>query len=112
MNKEAIKALAEDPVLLEVGRRAVEDVLIDMRDSRMFTIRNNGLVIKEKDGSESSIIRMGAENAVSLALRAIAAISDAELAALTAVFEAKKSGTLTPELVLAYEAEHLKAKGS
>ncbi len=56
---------------LEVGRKAVEDVLIEWRDSRLSVLRNNGLVVKEADGKDSSIIRMGTEDAVRIAAKAI-----------------------------------------
>ena len=65
--------IADDPVLLEVGRKAIEDVLVDLRDSRIFRLRGNGLVIYEKDGRDSSIIRLGPEDALRIGLRAIAA---------------------------------------
>jgi hypothetical protein len=59
--------------LLEIGRKAIEDVLVDYRDSRIFLpFRNNGLVIKERDGRHSDVIRMGPEGALRIGLRAIA----------------------------------------
>lgn len=72
MEKQDLIALSRNDELLEVGRRAVEDALIDMRDSRMSMMRNNGLVVKERDGSPSSIIRLGTEQAISIALAAMA----------------------------------------
>lgn len=67
-------SLAQDDKLLwEVARRAIEDELVLWRDGRMFDIgRNNGFVIKEKDGSNSNIIRFGPEYGVKVALAAIA----------------------------------------
>lgn len=59
------------PELLEVGRKAVEDQLIEFRDARMFVIRRNGLVIAERDGTRSDIIRFGTEVAVEIALKAM-----------------------------------------
>lgn len=69
-----LRELAKDEELIyNVGRRAVEDVLVDMRDSGMSLLgRNNGLVIKYKDGSSSDIIRMTTDSAISIALEAIA----------------------------------------
>ncbi len=69
----ALNEIAEDRDLLEIGRKAVEDVLVDWRDSRisMFA-RGNGLVIREKDGKGSSTIRMGPEDAIRIGLKAIA----------------------------------------
>lgn len=56
---------------LEIARKAVEDELIEFRDSGISVLRNNGLVIKYKDGSPSDIIRMGFEHAFALAIDAI-----------------------------------------
>ena len=58
--------------LLEIGRKAIEDVLVEWRDNRLseFT-RGNGLVIREKDGKDSSIIRFGPETALKIGMRAI-----------------------------------------
>jgi len=70
--KEKLLAIAQDEDLLEVGRQAIEAALVQFRDDRMFTIRNNGLVIKEYDGRESTIIRFGPEVALSIGLEAIA----------------------------------------
>lgn len=61
--------LTEEEV--ELGRKAIEDALIEMRDSRMFTVRGNGLVIREKDGAESGVIRFGPEVAIRIAIEAI-----------------------------------------
>ena len=63
--------IANNPDLIEVGRKAVEDVLVDFRDSRISQIRGNGLVIKEKDGGDSSVIRLGMEDALRIGLKAI-----------------------------------------
>lgn len=69
-----LERIADNTDLLEVGRKAVEDTLVEWRDRRIseFT-RGNGLVIRERNGDESSIIRMGSEVAVKIALKAIAA---------------------------------------
>ena len=64
--------IASNPRLLEIGRKAIEDELVEWRDSRLSTMRNNGLVIREKNGEESSIIRFGPENALRIGLLAIA----------------------------------------
>lgn len=63
--------IAENNELLEIGRKAIEDLLVKLRDSRIFVLRNNGLVIRERDGKESSDIRMGSEDALRIGLRAI-----------------------------------------
>lgn len=58
----------------EIARKAIEDVLIDLRDSRISVLfRNNGLVVNESDGRASPIIRMGPETAVRIGIAAIAA---------------------------------------
>ena len=71
-NEKSLDSIAEDDELLEVGRLAIEDFLIEMRDSRIFVLRNNGLVCKEKDGEDSSVIRCGPEVALRVGLKAIA----------------------------------------
>ena len=65
-------ALEPSDELLEIGRKAIEDVLIKWRNRRLceFT-RSNGLVIREKDGGDSSIIRFGPETALRIGLKAI-----------------------------------------
>ena len=70
---EALREIANDHDLLwDVGRKEIEDALVDMRDSRMsLPLRNNGLVIKEKDGTDSHIIRLGPEMALGIGLKAI-----------------------------------------
>ena len=79
MNTETLNIIAEDKRLLEVGRKAVEDVLVDFRDNdiSMFT-RGNGLVVREKDGKDSSIIRLGPEDAIRIGLKAISKVMEAE----------------------------------
>jgi hypothetical protein len=64
--------ISEDDELLEVGRKAVEDTLVEWRDDRLSVLgRGNGLVIREKDGSNSHIIRFGVEHAMRIALEAM-----------------------------------------
>lgn len=68
-----LRSVADSKQLLEVARRAIEDALVELRDSRIsIGIRNNGLVIREQDGTESPIIRFGPEDAVRIGLMAIA----------------------------------------
>lgn len=60
------------PEECEIGRKAVEDELVRRRDSRISMLnRGNGLVIAEKDRTPSSLIRMGMEEALVIALEAI-----------------------------------------
>ncbi len=73
-SSELLAAVAEDEALLEIGRKAVEDALIDWRDTRCSEVgRGNGLVIREKDGAASDVIRFGPETGLRIGLRAIAA---------------------------------------
>ena len=70
---EQLKEFLLDPKnQWEIGRARVEAQLVEMRDARIGLIgRNNGLVIKEKDGSDSHTIRMGPEMALDVAIRAM-----------------------------------------
>lgn len=68
-----LKEIYENEELLEVGRKAIEDVLLQYRDYRISEFnRANGLVVREKDGSSSNIIRFGPETALKIGLKAIA----------------------------------------
>ncbi len=71
---DGLRRLADDEqALWEVARAAIEDALIEWRDSRMSMVgRNNGFVVKEKDGTNSHIIRFGPEVGVRIALLALA----------------------------------------
>lgn len=70
---DRIKEIANDKGLLEIGRAAVEKVLIEWRDSRLSEpFRGNGLVIREQDGRESATIRFGPETCLMIGLKAIA----------------------------------------
>ena len=67
--REVVEPSAE---LLEIGRKAIEATLIEWRDSRLSMLnRANGLVVKEKDGSASSIIRFGPEAALRIGMKAM-----------------------------------------
>ena len=55
----------------EIARRAVEDVLVELRDCRIFVMRSNGLCIRERDGTPSAFVRMGTETAISIGLEAV-----------------------------------------
>ncbi len=71
--KKFLLELANDRGLLEIARLAIEDSLIEFRDSRLSEpLRRNGLVVAEKDGERSDIIRFGSETAVRIGLEAIA----------------------------------------
>ena len=67
-----LEELLEREDLIEVGRKAVEETLIYFRDNRVSLMgKGNGLVCREKDGEVSSIIRLGTEDALRIALKAI-----------------------------------------
>lgn len=72
MTPETLRELAGNDDLLEVARMAIEDVLIDFRDRRISTLRNNGLVCRESNGDNSDVIRLGPEDALRIGLKAIA----------------------------------------
>ena len=76
MIAETVRTLAARDDLLEIGRKAIEDELIEWRDSRRSELRNNGFAVREKDGSASEIIRFGPEWGLWIALNAIAASLD------------------------------------
>lgn len=72
-DEQVLRRIADDPMVLEIGRRAIEDELIEWRDDGLQEMfRNNGLVVKSVDGMSSSIIRFGPEFALRIALIAIA----------------------------------------
>lgn len=66
-----LQDLLLNPEILEIGRLAVEDSLVELRDARLSVMRNNGLVIKERDGSPSSIIRLHIEGALGIGIQAM-----------------------------------------
>ena len=69
---KAISIILENPELLETARKGIEDQLIDLRDSRIGILNaGNGLVVREKDGESSSIIRMPTLTAIECAFRII-----------------------------------------
>jgi hypothetical protein len=65
------QTIIDSPELQEIARLAVENMLVELRESRISVMRNNGLTIKEYDGRPSDIIRMGFEQALVVGLRAI-----------------------------------------
>lgn len=71
MDIAILKTIVDSPELLEVGRKAIEDTLVSFRDDRLAVLGNNGLVIKERDGTPSDIIRLGTEHALKIGLEAI-----------------------------------------
>lgn len=68
-----LRGIAEDRELLRVAHRKIEDALIEFRASGISLFgRGNGLVVRAASGEESSIIRMSVQDAIRLALKAIA----------------------------------------
>lgn len=69
---KTLEEIVESPELLEVGRRSIEDTLVDFRNNRISILgRGNGLVIREYDGKSSDIIRLGTKEALRIGLQAI-----------------------------------------
>lgn len=68
-----LKTIYENKELLEIGRKAIEEKLLEFRDNRISEpLRANGLVVREKDGANSDVIRFGPETALYIGLKAIA----------------------------------------
>jgi hypothetical protein len=60
-----------DPNALTAAHLAVEDELVEMRDARMFVLGPaNGLIIKERDGSWSDVMRLGTRDALRIGIAA------------------------------------------
>lgn len=72
MSRHPLEVVADNRHLLEIGRKAIEDKLVEFRDARIFVLRNNGLVCREADGTDSATIRLGPEDALRIGLKAIA----------------------------------------
>lgn len=71
MSDETTPELGLDQSALTRAHCAVEDVLIGFRDDRI-SVRGpaNGLVVKEYDGSESSVMRLGTRDALEIGIKA------------------------------------------
>jgi hypothetical protein len=60
-----------DQSALTSAHRAIEDVLIAFRDDRISVLnRANGFVVREADGTESSIMRLGTRDGLEIGIRA------------------------------------------
>ena len=56
---------------LTAAHLAVEDVLIERRDARIGLLGHaNGLVVNEKDGTHSTVMRMGTREALEIGIAA------------------------------------------
>jgi hypothetical protein len=72
-NPLVLQELADDAELIEVGRKAIEDRLIEWRDDRLSELgRGNGFVVREVDGTDSTTIRFGPETGLKIAIKAMA----------------------------------------
>jgi hypothetical protein len=60
-----------DENALTAAHLAVEEILIDLRDSRIgIHGPGNGFIVKERDGSPSSIMRLGTRDGLRVAINA------------------------------------------
>ncbi len=67
-NQEEIEI---DEDALTAAHLAVEDVLIDFRDSCIFVLNHaNGFVVNESDGRPSSIMRLGTRDGLRIGIKA------------------------------------------
>lgn len=75
----ADKLLSEiTPADIEVARRRIEDALIEFRDLRVSMAHvGNGLVVRERDGKDSSMIRLSTADAIRIAIKAMLEATDA-----------------------------------
>lgn len=78
-----LRRIADDPELMTAVHLAVEDHLIELRDSGMIIggpsgLPANGFAVRNKDGSPSEIIRLGTRLGIQYALNALAARIDSQ----------------------------------
>jgi hypothetical protein len=68
-----------DEDALTAAHLAVEDALVDFRDARISVLGPaNGLVIRERDGSLSGVMRIGTRDALRIGIRAYLAHEEAD----------------------------------
>jgi len=73
------RELELDEKALTAAHLAIEDVLIEFRDLRVSVMGPaNGFVVRERDGSESPIMRLGTRDGLEIAIRAYLAATRAE----------------------------------
>lgn len=81
MNDDVVHSekLPVDAAALEAARLAVEDVLIEFRDERISVLNaRNGFVVREYDGTESSLIRLTTRDGLRIGISAyLAALAEA-----------------------------------
>jgi hypothetical protein len=86
--QRVIAQILDEPALLEIARKAVEDELIDFRDLGMWVgIHNNGFACKDADGTPSAVIRFGTIFGLQTALRAISDATPEQIADMRKKFE-------------------------
>lgn len=85
-----------DDTALEAARLAIENELIEWRDNRRFMSGNNGFVVKERDGTPSSIIRLNTAVGLRIGIKAYLAALPSGGAVLREHDE-PMSDDLTPE---------------
>jgi hypothetical protein len=68
-----LRELADDEYVIYVLHLLIEDELVSRRDARVSSpYRCNGLVIRERDGTNSSAIRIPTDEAVQRVIRGLA----------------------------------------
>lgn len=75
---QLLRNASADRELMEKIRLKVEDELVDLRDRGYITPNRNGLVVFEKDGEPSPVIRMGTRQAIVFMLQELAKHYDEE----------------------------------
>lgn len=75
---EASVSIEIDDEALTAAHLAVEDQLIEMRDARLSVVGpRNGLVVNEKDGEPSPIMRLGTRQGLQVGIQAyLAAVNE------------------------------------
>jgi len=69
-----------DETALTAAHLAVEDALVDFRDNRISVLGPaNGFVIRERDGQESSVMRLGTRDGLRIAITAYLAAIDGDI---------------------------------
>jgi hypothetical protein len=69
-----------DQAALTAAHKAVEDVLVDLRDNGISTLEcANGIVIRSRDGEPSPVIRIGTREALEIGIKAYLAATIATL---------------------------------
>lgn len=71
--RQLLKSITEDNVLMTIAHLAIEEELIQLRDDGMWLgMHANGFTCNNRDGSPSGVMRFGTRHGLVLALEAIA----------------------------------------